>query len=159
MKDTKQKTLTSEEIEQERLDHLGEMEDIRRRSIETANRFNKFCNENGVLSPFINPLNRLPADSDYLGYALIDYSMNKESVRYMQENVVEPMNEHYRKITGKDEDYFDICSVISHCFEKGLAHFLDDEFALEEYREELRNQMERWNDIGASSKPKLNLVN
>ena len=72
MKDTKQETLTSEEIEQERLDAWKELEHIRQHRIETANRFNKFCNENGVLSPFINPLNRLPADSDYLGYALID---------------------------------------------------------------------------------------
>jgi len=151
MKDAKQERLTSEE------------EEIRDNHIATANRFNKFCNENGVLSPFINPRNHLPADSDYLGHALIDYSLHRESLREIQKSVIEPINEHYQEVTGNKDHYFDIGEFIRECFVRGLAEFENDEFALDEYAEETKNDIDRSSEYLKDTDPvvdtKLHLVN
>ena len=139
VEDAKTLKLTSEEIDQERL----EMNDVIRREKDTANRFNKFCNENGVLSPFVNPRNHVPVDSDYLRYALIDYSLQSESLREVQKSVIEPINEYYREVTGNKDHYFNIGEFIRECFVRGLEEFDNDEFALDEYAEETRNMIDR----------------
>ncbi len=130
----------SSDVEMEKLEDEEEMEQLREGLRKTADTFNRFCTRNGVISPFVNPTNHLPVDE--FGYALIDISLRRDELRKLKDEVVVPINGHYKEITGCDEEYMDIGEIVRECFVVGLNQ-MKQSCPYSRYRKEMLEYVER----------------
>ena len=99
---------------------------------------NKFCDENYTF----NCVQHNPKNAEGIkdkSFALVDISCSRELLTAVEEQVIAPLNKLYKDKGGKEDQYLDVGSILSHVLEKGIEEFFEWESA--DYYQEIEKEI------------------